>query len=226
MSLCLTGAGAGSAAAGGSFTMAFLQAASTISFSTNTANFTSQNFGTADATRLIAVAIVSIGTNTVSSVTIGGVTATQCTGAAFGNTTMHTDIWFAAVPTTTSGTISVTLSGAPTRITVFAYSIISPTAAFSTGGGQQQATAKTVTATSLVVPSGGGTIAVAMMSSSGTPTAAAGMNVTDGSSNTLWGSHWIYAGHDVTNTGTQTFTITFTASTNQVVSGSFATFTP
>lgn len=84
---------------------------------TDTANrtiytFASQNLGTADADRYIIVGIqsrLSAGPHTVSSVTVGGVSATPVVTADRG-TNSRGSIYIAAVPTGTTGDVVVTLS--------------------------------------------------------------------------------------------------------------------
>lgn len=81
-----------------------------------TYTFASQNFGTASADRYLvayfAHRAVSAGI-TGSSATIGGVAATKLTTVTNGNGC--SELWGAAVPTGTSGTTSITWSGAVAR---------------------------------------------------------------------------------------------------------------
>lgn len=79
-------------------------------------SFASQAFGTARNDRYIAVAFHGVNTTavrTVSSVTIGGIAATQVVatsnnGATFKETC---EMWIAPVPTGTTGTVAITFSG-------------------------------------------------------------------------------------------------------------------
>lgn len=93
--------------------------------STNTNNrsdytFTNLNIGTADASRIVAVTVYSSFGLTAQSVTIGGISATKVAGAS-GNVV---DIWQAAVPTGTTATVFVQLSGSAGRCSVSVYRII------------------------------------------------------------------------------------------------------
>lgn len=72
--------------------------------------FTDVSFGDAAAGRTIALGVTVRGDNGAASVTIGGVAATVVNHANSSN--IHAHIVYAAVPTGTSGTIVVTLTGA------------------------------------------------------------------------------------------------------------------
>lgn len=87
---------------------------------TNLTTYTlsSLSFGTEAADRQIVVGVFGrTNSRTVSSMTIGGVAATQVVA---GNNASNgpNDIWMAAVPTGTTGTVSVTFSGAMIRAAV------------------------------------------------------------------------------------------------------------
>lgn len=79
-------------------------------------SFSSLSFGTAAADRKIVVGVSSenggSGSRTISSLTVGGVSATQLV-RAYQATTNDTvaELWIATVPTGTSGTVAVTWSG-------------------------------------------------------------------------------------------------------------------
>ena len=81
-----------------------------------TYTFSALSFGTEDANRRIIVAIGAYGgtqLRTISSVTIGGVTATAITGIDVASSTSYTfktAIYEAAVPTGTTGNVVVTFS--------------------------------------------------------------------------------------------------------------------
>lgn len=74
--------------------------------------FSGVSIGTAAADRLIFVVTQTDGgsTDVISSCTIGGVTAAQVTGAAATTSARRTQIWWAAVPTGTTGAIVLQLS--------------------------------------------------------------------------------------------------------------------
>ena len=82
------------------------------------------DFGTADSTRQIFVVLnwSSSSTRTLSSATIGGISATRTNQSSA--TTSGVGCFFATVPTGTSGTISITMSGFCTSVTYGVYSVI------------------------------------------------------------------------------------------------------
>lgn len=119
--------GAGSAA----LEYDFLQAAADISDSA-TYTFAAQNLGPAAADRSIIVAIGmrSVSVRTLTSVTIGGVTATvDVQGSNTSNSQTFVAIAHAEVPTETTGDVVVTFSGAAVRCGVALYRATGPTLA-------------------------------------------------------------------------------------------------
>lgn len=117
--------------------------------------YTGVNFGTEDSSRIL-VACLTRNTATLSNVTIGGVAATQVSG-------MNT-MWYAVVPSGTSGTISIDLSSSQ-RSGYVLYSII---------GATSSTPAQAVTGTSSSLPSiasiGSASAAIAMNNGAGTST--------------------------------------------------------
>lgn len=95
---------------------------STSSSTNNQSNYTFNNMsiGSADANRVIAVAIYAGLNGTATSVTIGGVSATKVVGV----TGTVAEIWWASVPTGTTATVAISLSGSAGRCAVSAYRII------------------------------------------------------------------------------------------------------
>ena len=76
-----------------------------------TYTFSSQAFGAAHVSRIVAVLVASVksgGGQTVSSMTIGGVSAAFAAGQTNGEDRL--ELWWAAVPTGTSGDVAVTWS--------------------------------------------------------------------------------------------------------------------
>ena len=103
----------------------------TVTFTDTTANtvnqsvysFTTQAFGAADATRVIVVGIAHGGTTTaVSWVTIGGVSATKAVSAL--ENECHAAIWYAEVPTGTSGTVVVGVVGGAGSCAIVVWSVL------------------------------------------------------------------------------------------------------
>jgi hypothetical protein len=88
---------------GGSIVFGGVQAQSN---PTNPTTFPSMTFGTAAGTRYVAIGLAYISGSAVSSVTIGGITATQV--VALAGSSVRAEIWVAAVPTGTSGNVVVT----------------------------------------------------------------------------------------------------------------------
>lgn len=112
-----------------------------------TYSFAAVNFGTATADRLIVVntGIGAAFDRTISSATIGGVAATLVS-----NNSGRVHIISAVVPTGTSGTVSITFSGAAVRCGINAHAIkgyMSSTATGTGNDGPASAASKTATVT-------------------------------------------------------------------------------
>ncbi len=86
-----------------------------------TYTFASQNFGDEAADRYIIVALMPVGAASITSVTIGGVSATIIGQVANGANVAGLAI--ALVPTGTSGSVVMTLSDAGTRAGISCYSV-------------------------------------------------------------------------------------------------------
>jgi hypothetical protein len=102
--------------------IAFLQSASSTANAT-TYTFSSQNLGTADAGRYIAVGVGGRGFASISSVTVGGVSATIVSQLENGSSSNVAGIAIAAVPTGTTGDIVVTWNEAGLRMGISVYRI-------------------------------------------------------------------------------------------------------
>ena len=92
---------------------------SNVSSGTSSYTFTSQSFGAADASRIIVVGvgseyIPSPAFGGTASVTIGGVTATEIASTQQVDSASGSQgsMWYAAVPTGTTGSVAITLDGA------------------------------------------------------------------------------------------------------------------
>lgn len=101
--------------------------------------FTSQNIGTADATRLVVVVVVAAAATTSepTSVTIGGNAATKAVGRT-DNSVGTISIWYLAVPSGTTANIVVNFSASHARCGIGVFSLLNlgsntPTAT-GTGG--------------------------------------------------------------------------------------------
>lgn len=231
MPLLTTGAGAYPAAGGGGtpFSITYISQNS-ITTGGGSYVFTSQAIGTADATRIVAVCIAQFITNTitVTSVDIGGIAATQATGAASGAAgSSLTDIWYAAVPTGTTATITVNLSASQARLGILVYSVIGTGAAFSAAANANAAGANgTSLSASVTVPAGGGTIGVVGIHSSA-PGAITPSNLTldsNGSAGVVFGNSAMSSGLDTSHSGSTSFGFSWTTSIDAAFS--VVTFTP
>lgn len=188
--------------------------------SQTTYTFSSQNFGTADATRVMAVIILSrnsAGTQTVSSATIGGVAATKAVGLLGSSNAMVGEIWYAAVPTGTTGAVSITFAGANQRCAIQLYSIIAPSSPAPTV--TASSLASPATSGAITIPAGGAAIGgnYVISGGPGTPTATPnspsnGFNNLD-LNNNIAGPQQVFAFHSNAGilTGSQTLTMTLAA---------------
>lgn len=156
-----------------------LQSSSTAS---TTFTFSTVSIGTASSTRYViaqisAVADATAGV-TLSSVTIGGVTATIHASQAFGAGATHMAyIAGATVPTGTTATVAVTFSAATSSCAVYVTSIdgLQSTTPVTTGSGNGNAGASTAnTGAVLTYPANGFAVGVATKSVSTTTTWAGG----------------------------------------------------
>lgn len=144
------------AAAGGFEAPAYVTTTSRIDLANvgTTYTFSAISIGTADANRQVIIGITQYGTSDPSSVTIGGVTATQVT-ANTRTSNMWSAIYIANVPTGTTADIVITVannSGTYCRVSVYRMVKSSQTAA-STGTPVNAAFANAVI--TITVPSGG-----------------------------------------------------------------------
>lgn len=144
-----------------------------------TYTFTAENLGTADSGRFIIAAIGGRhagAAHTLSSVTIGGVTATIATQANVTTTNGNTvALVIAAVPTGTTGDVVVTFSAAMLRcgIALYRATNLNPTA-FQT----QPVTAGTANPTAnLDIPAGGLAIATSLNSNNPSTTTWTGLTI-------------------------------------------------
>lgn len=193
-----------------------------------TYSFASQNLGTEDSTRIIAVCIMtrnSAGTQAVSSASFNGVAATSAVGVS-NSTSNRSEIWYAAVPTGTSGTISITFAGANQRCAIQVYSIIAPSSAAPTATGTS--TTNTAPTATLTIPSGGAAIGCnyTLTGGPGTPVGTpSGFDNVD-LNNNLIATQQAFAIHSNAGalSGSQNLTMTFTGSTSN--SAVFATWGP
>lgn len=168
--------------------------------------FTTVSFGTADASRIVAIIVSTQAT--ISSATIGGVSAT-----VVGSTNCY--IIYAAVPTGTSGTVVVTHTASTSRCAIRVYRVIpgksgTPDSSITDGTAATTSSSLAVKKNSVVLvtagrSSGNGTFT---MSWSGADTLTYGTNAYS-SSNYRWAEGYIgsiassYSGTFTTSTATK-----------------------
>jgi len=128
-----------------------------------TYTFSSQPIGTASGTRRVVVSIGTNSTRTISSVTIGGVSATvNATNTLSG--TAHVALASAVVPTGTTADVVVTLDAAGLGMGIGVWTLTSGAATGQTASGNGDPTNLTVTTTA-------GDIVIAYAFTSGITTA-------------------------------------------------------
>lgn len=142
--------------------------------------YSALSFGVADVNRVIVVQICNRAGATsalIASVTIGGISATQVSGALAdtgGTGLWVSDMWQATVPTGTSGNVVVTYANSSTRSAVDLYRIVTATkTATAAVSAQNAATSAGLTSPSITVPVGG--VAISIFGSRGP---ASGTDVT------------------------------------------------
>lgn len=135
------------------------------------------NFGVASANRVIAVVAAARATSggppTLSSVTIGGISASPVSGASAGGqasvSNVTTDIWYAPVPTGASGTVVLNYGAVNNRSAVYAFAIYTSNPTPFNGGSINNLAVTTVTA-SILLPRGGVAIGGSINQSTGNTT--------------------------------------------------------
>lgn len=189
----------------------FLQA------TTDTANATTYtinnvNFGTADANRRIVIGIASRSTNatyTVSSATIGGVSATilaQNDQTLAGARNVHAYI-AADVPTGSSGTVSITMNAGGLRLQISTYRVISNSALVLADDDANLSTGTNSATLTISAENGIVLCAAAHIVNSVTPLSLSGIANTDSNSQVENVMNAIFGSERTTATATQSITI-------------------
>lgn len=178
-----------------------------------TQTFTGMNFGTANASRWL-IACFSEGTanRTFTSVTIGGVAATEIADShnAGSTSTRPTSIWIANVPTGASGSVVVVMSGTNSA-TLALYGCISPTGLTVQGKSEQDGTSNTI---SIATTAGG--LLLGILGGGATAVTFGGAIDTTDVSGVLVATGYRYsAGHQATP-ATTTASVTFSASLGSI----------
>jgi hypothetical protein len=205
------------ASGGGAATLTY-EAFATENGGTAIATYTSVAFGTASSNRVLAFVtgarINAADANTVASATIGGVSATQASGAVATNATnqMSTDIWYASVPTGTSGTIVVNWNAANARTGLYLYAVTTTNPTPSSGNGVASASSVASLNASITVPANG--VGIVGFLAQQTGNTLSFTNATQDASNALAGAaNGMEAGH-TTSTGAISITGTQTGTNN------------
>jgi hypothetical protein len=122
-------------------------------FNLSTYTFASVSFGDADASRVIAVTVhgVSLSSRSITGVTIGGVTATAAVTAT---ASRPIGIWYAAVPTGTTGNVVVTFSNTVLNCLIGRYRLV-PSVSTPLDTGDSTAGGPPRTASNIEVVDGG-----------------------------------------------------------------------
>lgn len=125
----------------------------------NGAGYQGLSFGTEDSTRIICIGIAGIATSApnsaISSVTIGGVSATQYASSAGLSGGGVFEFWYAAVPTGTTGDVSVTYGEGQQRSVIHLWAVYATTGAPTDGDWVNAGGANSVSLSTVTVPSGG-----------------------------------------------------------------------
>lgn len=175
--------------------------------------------GAADSTRYVVVAAVIRNNADLTSVTIGGVSATKVVSKLSTTETASTHIWWAAVPTGTTANIIVVAPATMSSISASVYTITgSATAAVSTTSND---TASVLTL-SLNTVANGCVIAASVSDNSGTATWVGATENYDAVSETVGRST---ASAD-TVTASTPLTLTATVTGSSYENGCAASFTP
>lgn len=209
------------------FSITFISSANNTTGSTSF-TFTAQNIGTADATRIVVVGIAHA-TNgaAVSTVTIGGVTATQAPSAAVATNGAGTgvDIWYLAVAAGTTADIIVSFGvSVEGRCAIDVYRVAGTGAAFSAANNNSTASSVTTLGAAATVPAGGGAIAILSAHGSVNAATVTGTNLTIDQNGVAFGNSIIAGGSNTSASGSTTFTFTWGTADNLAMA--VATFTP
>lgn len=213
------------AVSGTPFSIAYIGNATDVT-ATGTYTFTSQNIGTADATRIVVVAIAAQAGSgfSVSSVTIAGNTATHAPSSGAQSTTgSGSDIWYLAVPTGTAATIVVTWSAPITRMAISIYNVFGSTAAFSSAANAVSSSNVNTLAQSATIPAGGGAITVTALHTS-TPGSITPTNLANDTS-VAFGNSTTVPGKNTSSSGSTSMGQSWAGSATDVAL-SIATFGP
>lgn len=190
---------------------------------TNVYTFASQNFGTASADRYIICtgAARTLAGTALSSITIGGVTATLNVNFVDSGVTCISFIGIAAVPSGTSGDVVLTFNGTMRRAGIGLYAVTNLTSTTPTDTGSSEA--NPLTAGGLDISAGGFGVAVGGTADTGASATWAGLTE---DFDTAWApADGSYSGSSQTYATQQTgLTVTCTWTASTVPVGAFASY--
>lgn len=207
--------------------MAFMASAApkVLTFQTSAVNsanlttytFSAQAIGTAAADRYVIVGI-SYGNNsaTVSSVTIGGVSATSivvAAGTAGGWGTIGAAIFIANVPTGTTADVVVTLSAGQNRCGI---GVWSATGMSGTTASATNSSSASPGSASITIPTGGFGIAVASIAENSAPLVS-WTNATERYDSDVEAGSFVQSGADTSSSGSVTITATYSAASGPIL---------
>lgn len=145
-----------SVVAAGAFDLSFVtNAVQTTALTTYT--FSSQSLGVADASRYIIVAAggLTIGGQTIDSITVGGVSATVV-NTVLGTQNARASMWIAAVPTGTTGDVVVTFSsGGSDNCGIAIWRLVGAISSTATDTQVDGTLSSSALSASLTIPTGG-----------------------------------------------------------------------
>jgi hypothetical protein len=156
---------------------------------------------------------------TVTGVTVNGVNATQATNAATGDGGgENVDFWYLASSPGGTQTVVLSFSSPQTRCAISSYNIVGPgTPAFSAANHGSSTTGTSLSAGAVTVPSGGGSIIVFGVHSA-TPGTITPTNYSADTAGLVFGSSTVQFGHDVSNSGSVTYSAGWASSTDSSIS--------
>lgn len=200
----LCGFGAATASASSIDLSATASSVSTADQTTYT--FSGLSLGTADAAREIVVATSSRGSSNEvpSSVTVGGISATQIFSTGGAGDLSHIGIYRASVPTGTTGDVVVTFPGSQVRCAVQVWRMLGAAAGTHATASDETVSSGVLT-TSIAVPAGG---AVVAMIYAGVATGCTWTNLTENSDGDFESER--YSAASAMSASAQTLTVTAT----------------
>ncbi len=193
-------------------------------------SFSSLSIGAAAGDRQIIVSVEARSQNsvpyTVSTVTVGGISATKICGADATNgvTELRPELWLASVPTGTTGTVAVTFSASVLQCGVGVWRMTGAATSASATATDAGTGGSYVPSKSLAIPAGG--VAVGIAASSGAAGSFTWTSLTEDFDEQS-GATATHSGASLASAGGSTPTITATASgSNDVIGMALASFAP